>query len=34
MSNLVDTLLNIWTFGFIAVLVWIWVRPMPEKDGE
>ena len=27
MSNLVDTLLNVWVFVFIGILVWLYLKP-------
>jgi hypothetical protein len=27
MSNLVDTLLNIWVFVFIGLLIWLYLKP-------
>jgi hypothetical protein len=31
MSNLVDTLLNVWTFVFIALLVWLYLKPAGDR---
>ena len=34
MSNLLDTLLNIWVFVFIGLLVWLYLKPAPpERHG-
>lgn len=34
MSNLVDTLLNIWAFVFIGLLVWLYLKPArAERPG-
>lgn len=27
MSNLVDTLLNIWAFVFVGLLIWLYLKP-------
>ena len=34
MSNLVDTLLNIEVFLFIALLVWLYFKPVANDDGS
>jgi len=31
-GDLVDTLLNLASFAFIGVLVWLLVRPLPDRD--
>ena len=32
MSNLLDTLLNIEVLGFIALLVWLYFKDMPNNE--
>lgn len=32
-GDLLDTVLNLLTFGFVAAMVWIYVRP-PREDNE
>lgn len=34
MSNLVDTILNVLVFAFIALLVWIYIKPVGGSDGS
>lgn len=35
MSNLVDTLLNIWAFVFIGLLIWLYLKPTgAERPGR
>ena len=31
-NNLIDTLLNIWVFAFIGILVWLYFKK--ESDGN
>ena len=31
-ENLIDTLLNVWVFAFIGILVWLYFRK--ESDGD
>jgi hypothetical protein len=32
MSNLLDTILNVSSFAFIALLVWLYLKPDQEGD--
>ena len=38
MSNFVDTLLNVWAFVFISLLIWLYLKPTgdqrPRRDRE
>ena len=36
MDNLVDTLMNLFVFAFIGLLVWLYVKesPFDEKSGN
>ncbi len=34
MSNLLDTIMNIEVFAFIGLLVWLYLKPFGEDDGE
>lgn len=34
MNELLDTLLNIEVFGFIGLLVWLYLKPVALDDGE
>lgn len=31
MSNLVDTLLNIWVFVFLGLLIWLYLKPTSDR---
>jgi hypothetical protein len=31
-NNLIDTLLNVWVFAFIGVLVWLYFKREPEGN--
>jgi len=32
-GDLTDTLMNIVTFAFLGVMVWLLVRPPPDRNG-
>jgi hypothetical protein len=32
MGNLTDTLLNIWVFAFVGLLVWLYFKDSPENE--
>jgi hypothetical protein len=32
LKNLIDTLLNVWVFAFIGILVWLYFRREPEDN--
>ena len=34
MSDLLDTLLNIEVFGFIGLLIWLYLKPVASDDGD
>ena len=35
LNNLIDTLLNVWVFAFIGILVWLYFRREPgDKSAE
>ena len=34
MSSLIDTIMNIEVFGFIALLVWLYFRQDPVADND
>lgn len=31
-NNLIDTLLNVWVFAFIGILVWLYFKREPEGN--
>ncbi|WP_392342037.1 hypothetical protein [Phaeobacter sp. BS23] len=33
-GDLVDTALNLLTFGFLGAMVWIYLRAPAKRDGE
>ncbi|MGD8686826.1 MAG: hypothetical protein PVH15_08630 [Syntrophobacterales bacterium] len=33
LSNLIDTLLNLWVFAFIGILVWLYFRREPGQES-
>ncbi len=32
-DNLVDTLLNVTVFVFIGILIWLYLKKVPDSDG-
>ena len=32
LNNLIDTLLNVWVFAFIGILVWLYFKKEPEDN--
>lgn len=34
MESFLDTFLNVWTFGFIAVLLWLYLRKEPQRGND
>ncbi len=32
LNNLIDTLLNVWVFAFIGILVWLYFKREPEGN--
>ena len=32
LKNLIDTLLNVWVFAFIGILVWLYFKREPEGN--
>ncbi len=33
LKNFIDTLLNVWVFAFIGILVWLYFKREPEGNG-
>jgi hypothetical protein len=33
LNNLIDTLLNVWVFAFIGILVWLYFRREPGEES-
>ncbi len=33
LNNLIDTLLNVWVFAFIGILVWLYFRREPGDES-
>ncbi|MGB5616087.1 MAG: hypothetical protein WBM78_04555 [Desulfobacterales bacterium] len=34
MENLIDTVLNVFVFAFVGVMVWLYFKEIPENDGS
>lgn len=32
LKNVIDTFLNVWVFGFIGILVWLYFKSEPEVN--
>lgn len=32
LANVIDTVLNVGVFGFVALLLYLWRKPMPDES--